>query len=218
MILFSYAGLIYDALLSYNTAFYICGVTTALSSILMFFIPWLTSKNKGRRFQRDSVDSRMDSLMSTALSRTSRSISFRAGGTTQEDSRSDKEKASECKSGSSKNSSEEQVNDLDEEYLYNYEENEENIDISLSWTDLSFNTSKNTNFNSSMSHRGSVARVLLSHQLSFVSSRSGSPINNNSALGSSRNHSPCSMQIPVLMKTEKYDDKIEKVAKVESVV
>ena len=193
----------------------------------MFFIPWLTSKNKGRRFQRDSIDSRLDSLLTTALTQNSREInSIGRGGAIQDDSRREKElnrSASKMTQDSSEGREDEE--DLDVKYLYDYDDNDENSDLCLSWADLSMNTSKNTSFNSSMSHRGSITRVLLSHQLAALGTRSASPISSarqeysgcpatsSSARG---NYSPSTL---VSMKAEKHngDRKDEKVM-VESVV
>lgn len=218
-----FPGFLYDALSSYNTAFYICGATTTISSLLLFLVPVLTRRDNGRRFERDSINSRLDSFMSISRSINDSSIEktipFGVSGT---------------KSGLRTNERLLQKRQLVREQSTIYSEREFNIDNDalqpnstlgdidkrvprgrsvsfasdkdlsepeemflhqpsyhcdvfdgVDFTDSSssssgcvlgnsFNTSQNTSFNSSMSNRGSITKVLLLKQF-FNGSPTRSP-------------------------------------------
>ncbi|KAJ7384293.1 hypothetical protein OS493_022930 [Desmophyllum pertusum] len=171
------AGLIFDVFNSYHTAFYICGATTTLSSCLMFLIPWLMPNQQGGVFRRDSCQSRLESLLSSQPSTPgSRQFSrrFFADG-------SGKSSSSRDDSTSSPATGEISLCEADRielEYLKGFANNDEENDdqdganksLCVS-TNLSVNTSKNTVYNSTMSHRGSITKFLLQQQ-----SRNSSPV------------------------------------------
>ena len=193
------SGFIFDMLHSYHTAFYICGATTTLSACLMFLIPWLVPNQQGGIFRRDSAQSRLESLLGSRSS-TPR-ISQRSPGFFPENSfksccgsEGSGSKGSEDGRG---NSSLCEADRMELDYLNSFtpgkqgDEAEDGWKTPLSKTNsLSMDTSLNTVFNSTMSHRGSITKFLLQQQLQSQISRSSSPLSDSCrGLGHGGNHS-----------------------------
>ncbi|XP_032231462.2 monocarboxylate transporter 10 isoform X2 [Nematostella vectensis] len=143
------AGLVYDALLSYDTAFYISGATTTLSSLLMFLIPWLLPDTRNGNFKRDSVGNRIGSILNSLHTiEVSENRSAPASGSSS---------LSNC------------CNLLD----FTNSEKSNFLELPRVQSQSSIATSKNTIYNRYMPRQGSVTKTLLSRQL-----RSGSPVHN----------------------------------------
>ena len=192
---FPIAGLMYDMLNSYHTAFYICGATTTLSSCLMFLIPWLMPNQQGGVFRRDSCQSRLEGLLnsqsSTPCTR-KHSRSFFAGRSVK--SRSLDSGNSSLSSPVTGEISLCEADRAEQEYLTGFTiDNEADVatdGASNEKSSFSMDTSINTVFNASMSHRGSITKFLLQQQLQSQS-RASTPLS-GSRRGSSQ--SPMGLQ------------------------
>ena len=192
---FPIAGFMYDMLNSYHTAFYICGATTTLSSCLMFLIPWLMPNQQGGVFRRDSCQSRLEGLLnsqsSTPCTR-KHSRSFFAGRSVK--SRSLDSGNSSLSSPVTGEISLCEADRAEQEYLTGFTiDNEADVatdGASNEKSSFSMDTSINTVFNASMSHRGSITKFLLQQQLQSQS-RASTPLS-GSRRGSSQ--SPMGLQ------------------------
>lgn len=192
---FPIAGLMYDMLNSYHTAFYICGATTTVSSCLMFLIPWLMPNQQGGVFRRDSCQSRLEGLLnsqsSTPCTR-KHSRSFFAGRSVK--SRSLDSGNSSLSSPVTGEISLCEADRAEQEYLTGFTiDNEADVatdGASNEKSSFSMDTSINTVFNASMSHRGSITKFLLQQQLQSQS-RASTPLS-GSRRGSSQ--SPMGLQ------------------------
>lgn len=192
---FPIAGFMYDMLNSYHTAFYICGATTTLSSCLMFLIPWLMPNQQGGVFRRDSCQSRLEGLLnsqsSTPCTR-KHSRSFFAGRSVK--SRSLDKGNSSLSSPVTGEISLCEADRAEQEYLTGFTiDNEADVatdGASNEKSSFSMDTSINTVFNASMSHRGSITKFLLQQQLQSQS-RASTPLS-GSRRGSSQ--SPMGLQ------------------------
>lgn len=182
---------------SYHTAFYICGATTTLSACLMFLIPWLVPNQQGGVFRRDSAQSRLESLLSSRSSTpriSQRSRRFFADSSFKSGSSSGSRGSEEDRAG---NSSLCEADRMELDYLNSFtpskegHETEDGEKTPLSKSNsLSMDTSLNTVFNSTMSHRGSITKFLLQQQLQSQNSRSSSPLSDSCrVLGHSGSHS-----------------------------
>ena len=169
-------GLMFDTLHSYHTVFYICGATSTLSACLMFLIPWLMPNQQGGAFRRDSALSRLESLLSS-LPPTPRRISRRnfahdSQGSGTGDSDDGRGGDSLC-----------EADRIEMEFLQGSGSNDVEDDDQDGGTrrpddGLRQDTSINTVFNSTMSHRGSITKFLLQQQLQSWS-RSPSPLSDS---------------------------------------
>lgn len=181
-------GMIFDMLHSYHTAFYICGATTTLSACIMFLIPWLVPNQQDGVFRRDSEQSRLESLFSSRPSTprmsqmprrfiaSSSLKSCSSGGSGPRSSEDDKGDSSLC-----------EADRVELEYFKTFadgahsDEDDDGENSSFSkLNSLSFDTSINTVFNSTMSHRGSITKFLLQQQPQSHTSRgSSSPLSDS---------------------------------------
>lgn len=165
---------------SYHTAFYICGATTTLSSCLMFLIPWLMPNQQGGVFRRDSCTSRIESFLGSQPS----TPRLRTGTFFPED-RSAKSISGDSGDGSTSATGEISLCEADRiemEYLKGFHYSNENSDDEeaakrplCASNSLSVDTSLNTAYNSTMSHRGSITKFLLQQQLQSQS-RTSTPV------------------------------------------